>query len=87
MIAFTYTKFGTLLLQGDDDFSAIRGEWSNEPVMHFKTSTLLEYGSWIVVLATDSSSHDEDGEDDGLETLPLVVLPFVVTSDIIDPYV
>ena len=52
--------------------------------MHFKTSTLLEYGASIVFPATDSSSHDEDGEDDGLETLPLV--PFVVTSDIIDPY-
>ena len=86
MIVCTYTKFGTLLLQGDDDFSAIRGEGSNEPVMHFKTSTLLEYGASIVFPATDSSSHDEDGEDDGLETLPLIVLPFVVTSDIIDPY-
>ena len=45
MIVCTYTKFGTLILQGDDDFSAIRGEGSNEPVMHFKTSPLLEYGS------------------------------------------
>ena len=86
MIVCTYTKFGTLLLQGDDDFSAIRGERSNEPVMHFKTSILLEYGASIVFPAIDSSSHDEDGEDDGLETLPLLVLPFVVTSDIIDPY-
>ena len=54
--------------------------------MHFKTSILLEYGASIVFPATDSSSHDEDGEDDGLETLPLLALPFVVTSDIIDPY-
>ena len=86
MIVCTYTKFGTLLLQGDDDFSALRGEGSNEPVMHFKTSTLLEYGSLIVFPATDSSSHDEDGDDDGLETLPLLVLPFAVPSDIIAPY-
>ena len=86
MIVCTYTKFGTLLLQDDDGFSSSRGEGSNEPVMHFKTSPLLENGSWIVFPATDSSSHDEDGEDDGLETLPLLVLPFVVTSDIIDPY-
>ena len=86
MIVCTYTKFGTLLLQGDDDFSAIRGEGSNEPVMHFKTSPLLEYDSWMVFPAADSSSHDEEGEEDGLETLPLLVLPFVATSDIIDPY-
>ena len=83
MIVCTYTKFVALLLQDDDDFSSLRGEGSNEPVMHFKTPTLLEYGSSIAFPATDSSSHDEDGEDDGLEILPL---PFVVTSDIICPY-
>ena len=86
MIVCTYTKFVALLLQDDDDFSSLRGEGSNEPVMHFKTPILLENGASIVFPATDSSSHDEDGEDDGLETLPLLVLPFVVTSDIIDPY-
>ena len=83
MVVCTYPQFRTILLQGDAGFSSLRGEGSNEPVMHFKTPTLLEYGSSIAFPATDSSSHDEDGEDDGLEILPL---PFGVTSDIICPY-